>query len=79
MTSSGFFWNLCPGVQENYEGVGLAESMGPRLGIVVLDEEAKAYQSQSRYRILVLKKKDAQVPPAIQWNPTLSRGDKQVN
>ncbi len=58
-----FFLEFMPWVEQNYEGIGIAESMGPRPGLVLWDQEAKTHQSQSDYKILVLKRKDVQTPP----------------
>ena len=58
-----FFLEFMPWVHENYTGIGLAESRGPRPGLVLWDEEATAHQSESDYKILVLKRKDLQATP----------------
>jgi hypothetical protein len=61
-----FFLEFMPWVEENYEGIGLAEARGPLPGIIVWDEAAKNHQSQSDYKVMVLKRKDVIASPAPQ-------------
>jgi len=61
-----FFLEFMPWVEQNYEGIGISESRGPRPGLVLWDEDAKSHQSESDYKVIVLKRKDVQAAPAVQ-------------
>ena len=51
-----FFKQLMPWVEENYRPVGLAESRDDKPGIIVWDEALQNHQSQSDFKVYVLKR-----------------------